>query len=99
MVEMLTKNGWRVGLEEVKQAVSYWWDAPLRDDDAPRDIAPIFIPPEVQPLLKSTREEGGKLSNPGLDQRDVVDKGFDPAQVAAKPSGPPSTQTRAEESK
>ncbi len=83
MVEMLTKNGWRVEPEEIQRVIS----------DDPQDETPIFMPPQYQQLLKGRREE--QLD----EQPPEIDKAIDPARAAAKPSRTTVARTGANESK
>ena len=66
--------GWRVGLEEIRQAIS-----------DPQDETPIFIPPKYQQLLKERREERSKQHRRKLDeQRAERGKVINPARVSAR---------------
>lgn len=77
MVEILTKQGWRVGLDEVRRSISHWWD------HTPQDRASVFIPPELQQFLRRTSGEGGEQSE--AQQQEKHNEGFDAAQVTATP--------------
>ena len=91
MADTLTDGGWRVGLEEVRYAIS------LISDD-PRDETPIFIPPKYQQLLKERREERSKRHRRKSDeQRAEHGKVNNPPRVSARRSG--ATGTRPSESK
>jgi hypothetical protein len=91
MKEILTKEGWRVGLDEVRRSISHWWD------HAPQVGASVFIPPELQQFLRRTSGEGGE--QPEAQQQEEHNEGSDAAQVTATPSRATVTQARAGESK
>ena len=90
MAEILTKQGWRVGLDEVRRSISPLWD------HTPLDRASVFIPPELQQFLRTSGEGGDQ---PKAQQQEEHNEGSSAAQVTATPSRATVTQARAGESK
>jgi hypothetical protein len=90
MAEMLTERGWAVGLDEVKRAIDVLFDDPW-------DKTPIFMPPEVQQLLKEKIHKRTGQSH--QEQRAERDEAIDPARVATRPSDATETRTGGDERK